>query len=370
MKILGSKELKEKVIGKDLCIGCGACINLCPYFGSYKGKTAMLFPCTLEQGRCFAYCPKVEVDLDELSRQTFGRPYDGGPLGHYRMIKASKAGPEVHGGAFQSGGTVSALISFALKKGYLDSAVLTGREGILPVPKLVTDPGEVFKYAGSKYTAAPTLAALNQAVREGYSRIGLVGTPCQVMAAAMLRTNPLNAEDFSDPIALVLGLFCTWSLDFRLFEPYISEVADLDRITKVDIPPPPAEIMEIYTDNGKIEAPLDEIRPIVSESCSYCPDMTSEFSDVSAGVMEGRPDMNTLIVRTERGQKLVEEAVNEGFLVIEDMPAENLEHLTWAAGNKKKRAVVKASEEGLMNTADEELSIFRMTAEVQTKVIG
>ena len=67
MKHLGSGELDRSVIKAGLCIGCGACIGLCPYFRSYRGKTAMLFHCTLEEGRCFAYCPKVEVDLERLS---------------------------------------------------------------------------------------------------------------------------------------------------------------------------------------------------------------------------------------------------------------------------------------------------------------
>lgn len=62
MQVLGPNELVEDVIKRDFCIGCGACVNLCPYFRSYEGKTAMLFPCTLSQGQCFAYCPKVELD--------------------------------------------------------------------------------------------------------------------------------------------------------------------------------------------------------------------------------------------------------------------------------------------------------------------
>lgn len=45
MQIFGPSELLEDVHKEDLCIGCGACVNLCPYFKNYRGKTAMLFPC-------------------------------------------------------------------------------------------------------------------------------------------------------------------------------------------------------------------------------------------------------------------------------------------------------------------------------------
>ena len=64
MQIFGSRELLEAVLKKDLCIGCGACVELCPYFKTYKGKSAMLFPCTLSRGQCFAFCPKRNIQVE------------------------------------------------------------------------------------------------------------------------------------------------------------------------------------------------------------------------------------------------------------------------------------------------------------------
>lgn len=361
MKVLGATELKSNVLDKDLCIGCGACIELCPYFQTYRGKTAQLFSCDLKEGRCFAFCPKIEVDLDELSRHYFGKPYAIDPVGTYITIKKAKAGKSAPSGSFQCGGTVSALISYALSKGIIDSAILTGRDDLLPVPEIVTDSSKVTSYGTSKYSAAPTLAALNRAVKEGYQKIGFVGTPCQVTATAQMRLNPTGVEDFIDPVSLVIGLFCTWSLDFRVFSEFIAEYAKPEEITKIDIPPPPAEIMEVFTGNGKIEIPLSVVRDTVPNSCDYCIDMTSEFSDISVGVLEGISDVNTLITRTERGQKLVDEAVSAGYLEIEDIPDENREHLMEASLNKKKRALKRLQEEGLLNTEEEDkCAIFRI----------
>ncbi|TFG37383.1 MAG: hypothetical protein E4H39_02290, partial [Syntrophobacterales bacterium] len=330
----------------------------------------MLFPCTLEEGRCFAHCPKVEVDLDELSQNYFGRSYEGGPLGNYLSIRTSKAGSKVGKAAFQAGGTVSALMSFALSKGYIDAAVLTDKEGILPVPRIITDANETFTCSSSKYSAAPTLSALNQAMKDEYKKIGVVATPCQVLSIAQMRINPLEKEDFTDSVALVVGLFCTWAIDFRAFAPFISERVDINKITKVDIPPPPSEIMEVYMGDEKIEIPLNEIRDLVPDTCSYCIDMTSEFSDLSVGVLEGRPDINTLIIRTERGQKIVNEAVQEGYLILDDIPEDNLEHLMWAAGNKKRRALVKAKGEGMINTEEDKKSYLRLQSKTVDKITG
>ena len=367
----GPYELLSDVIESDLCIGCGACIDLCPYFKSYRGKTAMLFPCTSSEGKCFAYCPKIEVDLDELSLHYFEAPYNADPLGHYRSIHISKAGREMGGASFQAGGTVSAIMYYALKKGYLDGAVLTDSEGLLPLPCFVTQPEDVLRCSTSKYAAAPTLSALNRAIRDGYGRIGVVATPCQAQATALMRVKGIEEKEDPHPVHLVVGLFCTWSLDFRALEDFMKERITTESIEKIDIPPPPAEIMKVYLTNGaKLEIPLDEIRELVPESCSYCYDMTAEFSDISVGVLEGRPDMNTLIIRTERGQRLIEEAIDEGYLIVDEIPEDALAHLTWAAGRKKKRALTKARDGGMINTIDEDKrSIVRLRTEILEKIL-
>ena len=83
MHVLGSNELVEDVFNRNLCIGCGACVNLCSYYKNHRGKTARLFPCDLSHGRCYAYCPKAEVDLDEVreivARSSELRRYEPAP---------------------------------------------------------------------------------------------------------------------------------------------------------------------------------------------------------------------------------------------------------------------------------------------------
>ena len=184
MQIFGSNELMEDVHKRDLCIGCGACVDLCPYFKNFKGKTSQLFPCTLDQGRCYAYCPKAEVDLNELTRKTRGVDYDGSPLGGYRAVLATRSGDKMPKGDVQGGGTVTALMTFAMRNGLIDAAALTDRQALTPIARLVTDWKEIVGSATSKFMASPTLSALNIAVREGYRRIGVVGTPCQMTAVA------------------------------------------------------------------------------------------------------------------------------------------------------------------------------------------
>ena len=350
MHIYGPNELAEDVLKKGLCVGCGACVGLCPYYSSYKGKTAMVFPCNLSQGRCYAYCPKAEVDFDELANAYWGHPYAGTPLGDHLEVVKSKAGAQFPKGFFQSGGTVSALMAFALETGRVKAGVLTDRKGLLPVPSLVSSTEGVVACASSKYTAAPTLAAFNNALTGGNKQLGVVGTPCQVTALAQMRLNPMQQEDFVDPVSLVIGLFCTWALDTRGLTGLLSDRVNLDEIKRMDLPPPPSEILVLETDADRIEIPLSEVRPLVPAGCHICPDMTSEWADLSVGVVEGQPEWNTLIVRTKRGRELMEKAKARGWLITEAISKENLAGLTLAAANKKKRAWARAGEEGLINT--------------------
>lgn len=350
MEIYGPNELVVDVHQNHLCVNCGACVNLCPYIKSYKGKTSMLFPCTSDTGRCHANCPKTEVNLDALSQEWHGQPYTVAPLGSLRKLLMARAGSALTGGQYQDGGTVTALMTYALKSDCIDSAVLTGREGMIPAPAVVTEAESVADYAASKYMAAPTLAALNQGIEKGYRRMGIVGTPCQLTAVAQMRTNPTQKSDFVDPVALTVGLFCTWALDTRDMLAYLKERMPLESITKMTIPPPPAGVLVVETGQDSVSIPLEEIRQFIPEGCHICADMTAEWSDLSVGAMEGDSQWNTLIVRTENGEKLVQEAVDKGYLMVREMPAENQTHLKIAAAGKKKRALIKAREDGRLNT--------------------
>lgn len=350
-QIKGSKELQEDVLARGLCVDCGGCVSLCPYFKSYRGKIGKIASCTLSAGRCHAHCPKVEVDLEELTRGLMGKSYDGAPLGHYLSIGKARAGEKIRGKAqFQNGGTVSALVAFALKTGMIKAAALTGREGLVPTPVLATSEEEVFACATSKYTAAPTIASVNEYTMSRQDGLGVVGTPCQITAVAQAKLDPLNKEDFRDPVALTIGLLCTWAVDTRRFIPLVSGRTEIGKIIGMDVPPPPAAVMEIRTTDGSFSIPIEEIRKTIPEGCAICPDMTAELADISVGAMEGDERWNTLIVRTARGAALVEQAVREGYLELIEMAAENLANLNKGAAGKKKRSVLKAREDGLLNT--------------------
>ena len=368
-QLFGSNELLEDVHKRDLCIGCGACVDLCPYFKNYKGKTSQLFPCTLEQGRCYAYCPKAEVDLDELTHKTRGVDYDGSPLGGYRTVLAARAAGKMPKGAVQGGGTVTALMTFALQNGLIDAAALTDRQALTPVARLVTDWKNIGRCATSKFMAAPTLSAVNMAAREGYRRIGVVGTPCQMTAVAQMCSNPFGRQEHIVPVSLTIGLFCNWSLDTRLLTDQLSEKLDPAGIRKMDIPPPPADTMVLETAGGRVEVALSDIKPLIPHTCFICLDMTSEFADLAVGMFEGKPGWNTMIVRSDTGAQIVDRARDEGFIETADFPATNLKHLTKAAADKKDRSLRTLMRRKLVNNENGRRAAVRIPPEVINRIL-
>jgi coenzyme F420 hydrogenase subunit beta len=337
----GPQRLVSEVLTTDLCSGCGACVGLCPYFVSFLGRTVNLDPCDREEGRCFLFCPRTEVDLDDLSQKVIGVPYTTDAIGAMRDAYRSRASAK---GSYQAGGTVTALIEFLFDTGEIDAAVLTTSDHLLPEASLVTDKAGVRRASGSKYSAAPTISALNRALQEGFSKVAVVGTPCQATAVAKMRTTSGVEKNPGDAVSCVIGLFCTWALDYRRLFSHLSRRVDITDVIGFDIPPPPAEQFVVETKNGKVVFPLAEIRPFVKESCKSCIDMTSEFADVSVGVLEENPTENLLIVRSKRGEELVKRAAEKGAIVIDPMPDGGLSHLRESALAKKKRALKKLGE--------------------------
>ena len=370
MHVFGPRELVEGVQKGGLCIGCGACVGLCPYFLNHRGRTVQIFSCSLTQGRCFAACPKVEVDLDEISRHHRQKPYEGAPMGVYSEALAAKAGANMPARSFQGGGVVSALLICALKQGLIEAAILTGRDENGPAPRIASSPEEILDCATSKFTAAPTLAALNRAISEKIGPLGVVGTPCQMTAVAKWRTNPLNRDDYADPVSLTIGLFCNWGLDQRQLQAFLAERMDMSRIRGMDIPPPPANVLVVDLGDERVTIPLDEVRAFIPDTCGLCPDMTSEWADLSVGMFEGRPGWNTLLVRSQTGKDLVAGATAAGLLITEPMPEANLDHLGEAAKNKKQRAFVEMNQRGLLNSSKENArALLRVPGDVVNSIL-
>lgn len=334
----GQPDLAAEVIDRDRCAVCGACVGHCPYLVYYHGRVILQDRCTLNQGRCYQFCPLAGA-----------RGEFEGQLGSVRRIFiAQTASSDVRKKA-QYGGVVSTLVSLALTEGLVKEAVLTsGHPEAPPHGVRVRTRAEVLAAAGSRYAASGTVAALNQALAEkGAAPLALVGTPCQIKAAAAMRAALHDQVSFRPRrIKLLVGLFCTWALDYRRLATYLRYMLFGERAFGFDIPPPPATVFEVETGDGIKAFPLDEIRPMSLNACRFCDDMTATRADVSVGAVEGLEGWNTVLTRTAAGERLVKLAREKRLLHVDELPAADLEHLKESAELKKERSRENWAREG------------------------
>lgn len=367
--IKGSLQLRAGVIDRGLCALCGACSGMCPYLVAYRGRIVALDDCAVERGRCYAFCPRTATDLDAASDAAFGAPFDAAPIGRVAEVLMTRAAREEVRSNAQYGGTVSALVAFAIERGFIDSAVLTQSDSsLLPAGVLVRDAARVLSHARSNYVAAPTLAAFNrEARREDLRRVGVVATPCQALALAKMRASPLENRNNVEKLSLVVGLFCTWALDYDGFTRFLAEKTPLDRISKFDVPPPPANIFQAFSGGASVSIPLDEVRRFIRPSCNVCLDMTAEFADVSVGSAEGIEGWNTLIVRSERGRELVDAARAAGVLETDALPDANLGHLKGASLGKRRRALANIRQ---TTGSDDDLLYLELSEDTRGRLLA
>lgn len=343
MALKGIEDLKKTVLDRGLCTACGACVSLCPYMDLVGGKAVMIEHCGLKEGQCYAFCPRTYVDVASLDERTFGAYRKDLAVGYSKSILKARALDREISSIAQYGGVVSTLVTYALESGEIDAAVLArSYDGVNPQQTTVRTRREVLECARSKYLVCPTVSDVVKATKQETGNIGFVGTPCQVTAVRKMQTSNLKAE--TNRIKLIIGLFCTWALSPQAHK-FIRDKVGEAKISKLDVPPPPANILIIQTEKERFVIPLDELRRFILPSCNVCFDMTNEFADISVGTVEGDENWNTVIARTKEGEKILENAMDASALETKPLENERFAHLCEASLTRKKRVLTEMEPE-------------------------
>jgi coenzyme F420 hydrogenase subunit beta len=342
----GQCELVDKVISQGICVKCGACVNLCPYFDYFDGRVVVTDDCHADTWRCLQLCPRADYDETSLDKERAAQG-ERSKIGSFKKIFIARAKNEEIRVEAQYGGFVSSFLIYALEERLIRAIILTDKgDEISPSGVIVKERADILKCAGSRYTAAAGLAAFNRAIKNDAERLGVVGLPCQMEALARMRRMHPDGEERDNRVSLKIGLFCTWALDYRKLHHYLKTMGIGGPIQKYDIPPPPAQVFQIQTQQGWQTFPLDELRPSIQEGCTLCEDMTAEWADISVGTVEGMEGWNTVVVRSERGAQLLSGFIKADHLEIRELPEENLLHLKEASMNKRKRGNSAKKERG------------------------
>ncbi|HZK84197.1 MAG TPA: Coenzyme F420 hydrogenase/dehydrogenase, beta subunit C-terminal domain [Desulfosporosinus sp.] len=333
-----SLRLKQEVIESGNCTRCGLCVGMCPYIKTLNERIAFIHDCGREDGNCYRICPRTPSDWPELDRQVFGQEREDHILGHYQEVLYARSLDKNIAQGGQYGGVVSSLASYLIDSGESQAAILTKSEDYgPPKPFIARTREEVLSCAGSNYSASPTLSILNDGLRQGLDNLVAVGRPCQILAIRKMQglTEVPEHNLSARKVNFSIGLFCFWSLETEVYA-FLKVKTGEREIKKVDIQ---VKYAVVTTEEGEVQIPVDEFRDFIRPTCHHCFDPTAEFADVSVGSTEYDPEWNTLIIRSPKGQEVVEKARAAGLLETKPYPTERLPLLRNAVLNKKRRVL-------------------------------
>ena len=316
--------LTRNVIKADRCCLCGTCVASCPLqsIDFVNGTPKLVGPCYV-CGACYSGCPQTVEALTnrkEMEQVIFGRTRgEDEPSGIFKAAYAARTKIGEIEKRCQDGGVVTTLLFAAFEEGLIDSAIVSAmsdKEPWKPVPKIATTLDDIVGATGTKYAASPNVALLGQ-VHWGWglNKIAFVGVPCQVYGIRRMQFFPGAAARYTEKVKYVLGLFCMENYPYeKLFLKYIAEEKGLNlaEITKFDIKK--GKFLAFKGKETVLEIPVSETKYYTLGSCHTCPDLTAEFADISVGSIGSPAGWSTVLVRTDKGEELLNVAIKRDYL--------------------------------------------------------
>ncbi len=329
-KIRGDKSakfatLKKQVIDTGLCSACGACIASCNEHAleMIDDRPKMTGKCTA-CGVCVHQCPKTKTTVPQLVGN-FIEAYNGRTLI-----------PEVTG---QDGGVVTSLLIYLFREKMIDGAIVTTKDDVeywKPKPVIAKTENDILKASGSIYSQSQAVGKLLEAIEAGLNSIAFVGCPCNIDAVSKMQNSPYGlVRLFMRSSVLKIGLFCMDAFSYDRLRYFIEEVdkIPIKSIQKMTISKGNFEFIQ---ENGEIKShrvhDLDHLR---ASSCHYCVDFTAENSDISIGSVGASDGFNTILARTGLGLEILQDAADNGYIELSQLPVKKLNPVLTLANAKK-----------------------------------
>ncbi len=272
----------------------------------------------------FVNAPEILRPDDELISNF--RP-TAGPLGSYRRIMALAsrdrdfrlfAGPKV----------AATVLAHLLEKDLAD-VVLLAHQGVTEEPVVAFTKADLYRagdirmgpgravFTGSGLRAnLLTLAQLRRFAETDHGlnpRIAVMGRPCQNYTV-----RKLDWDRFLPgyELAFALGTYC-----YGNFAPAAGGSRRLRELLGFD----PSEIRQVefvgeelrFTSVGGLQCRVgqDSVAGLVNPNCLQCYDFSASFSDLSVGRVGPDEMFETAVVRTDRGEQIVDQAIRDRVLM-------------------------------------------------------
>jgi coenzyme F420 hydrogenase subunit beta len=338
-----------QVAARRLCIGCGACYYACPenricltdiiddgirpiMLGSQEagrpggqkaGKIEGCDGCDL----CVKVCPGVKTALPAANSNGAIEPLEKRWGRIIELWEGYAADPEIRFKG-SSGGLCSALSLFCIEKGKAGGVLHIGSDPEKPWQNRTfrsTSREELVGRTGSRYSPASPCDSMKR-IGEAQDPSVFVGKPCDV---AGLRMAQAIHPELDDKTSLAIGFFCAGTPSTRgtldLLQEQHVELADVSELRYRGMGwPGKAAVWRRNDDDPFVQVSYKDSWGFVQKyrpfRCYLCPDLTAEFADISVGdpwyreVGEQEPGQSLILIRTERGRRIFQEAIESGYV--------------------------------------------------------
>jgi coenzyme F420 hydrogenase subunit beta len=355
----------ETIVAQGLCIGCGLCQSLAGADnvrmamngegGERPVVTGAVEPATLKliNAVCpgltcsgYVHAESVEADLPPPELHPIWGPTRYMGTGH-----AGDPAVRLHA---SSGGALSALSLYLLESGAVDFILHVAASREQPVRSnsvLSFDAAQVMAASGSRYGPAAPLDDFRTVLDRGQP-FAFVGKACDISA---IRNYAKFDPRVDRLLKYTLNFYCGGVSEFGKTMDYVRKIglaeSDVTHLRyRGDGCPGPMVIKSRAGERWEFsynEMWEDEARWQLQFRCKICADSLGDLADISVADVwpGGRPDtegigFNGFIARTVRGQRLLEDAIAAGAVVItEPLGYDGLE-LAQGSHMRKKQSLI------------------------------
>ena len=318
--------LMEEVVKPGKCIGCAACLTICPVdVFDYENEkpidtrnSACVF-CEL----CVDACPVLRPTDQDLPQQIeLRQPVMDDGFGPYAYGVLARTTKEYILEAGQDGGICSALGVHGMQTGQLKGMVVGNEDPDNPqmgYAHLATTPEEVITSARSRYSYQPNTLVLVEAMKRGIAPLAVVGVPCQVDGVRQQQFSSIRldvAEWYRRNIGLVIGLFCSEAFTEKGMDWLADDLGVPKRdVTNINI----KGKLEIKLRDGREETrSLKAFGKYARPACLYCMDYATDNADIGLGGI-GLNGWTFTVIRTETGHKAWQALIGAGWVETKEL---------------------------------------------------